>query len=66
LDTVIEYDYVLVLGKGQVLEFGPPAELLRRPCGHFASMVSDTGDTMSKELRRLAFQKEDSSAKLNS
>jgi ATP-binding cassette, subfamily C (CFTR/MRP), member 4 len=66
LDTVIDYDYVLVLGKGQVLEFGPPAELLRRPCGYFASMVSDTGDTMSKELRRLAFQKEDSSAKLNS
>jgi ABC-type multidrug transport system fused ATPase/permease subunit len=62
LDTVIDYDYVLVLGKGQVLEFGPPGELLRRTGGHFASMVADTGDTMSKELRRLAFQKEETSA----
>jgi ATP-binding cassette subfamily C (CFTR/MRP) protein 4 len=62
LDTVIDYDFILVLGKGHVLEFGPPAELLRRTGGHFASMVADTGDTMSRELRRLAFQKEETSA----
>jgi ATP-binding cassette subfamily C (CFTR/MRP) protein 4 len=57
LDTIIEYDYILVLGKGEVLEFGPPAELLRSN-GHFASMVADTGESMSQELRRLAFRKE--------
>jgi ATP-binding cassette, subfamily C (CFTR/MRP), member 4 len=30
LDTVIDCDYILVLGQGRVLEFGSPAELLRR------------------------------------
>lgn len=57
LDTVIEYDNVLVLGNGEVLEYGPPADLLRSN-GYFASMVADTGDSMAQELRHLAFQKE--------
>ena len=39
LDTVIDSDYILVLGKGRVLEFGSPADLLRKPNGAFASMV---------------------------
>ena len=53
LDTVIENDYILVLGGGQVLEFGPPFELLEKD-GYFASMVRDSGDTMSQDLRRRA------------
>jgi len=53
LDTVIDYDYILVLGNAQVLEFGSPAELLDKgEEGHFASMVRDTGATMAQELRR--------------
>lgn len=57
LDTVIENDYVLVLGHGRVLEFGKPADLLRGE-GAFASMVEDTGEAMSKDLKRRAFAKE--------
>ena len=57
LDTVIENDYILVLGNGKVLEYGTPAELIRSN-GAFASMVSDTGDAMSSDLRRRAFAKE--------
>jgi ATP-binding cassette, subfamily C (CFTR/MRP), member 4 len=49
LDTIIDYDLVAVLGNGCVLEYGPPAELLRS-CGPFASMVADTGDLMAQEL----------------
>lgn len=56
LDTVISYDFILVLGHGQVLEFGSPAELLRKEGGSFASMVADTGETMSKDLRQRAFR----------
>ncbi|KAL7532152.1 hypothetical protein ACHAWF_004026 [Thalassiosira exigua] len=58
LDTVIESDLILVLGHGKVLEFGSPAELIRRPDGNFASMVNDTGQSMSQELKRLAFEAE--------
>jgi ATP-binding cassette subfamily C (CFTR/MRP) protein 4 len=57
LDTVIEHDYILVLGRGKVLEFGPPAELLRSG-GTFSKMVQDTGNVMSKDLRQRAFAKE--------
>jgi ATP-binding cassette, subfamily C (CFTR/MRP), member 4 len=57
LDTVIEFDYCLVLGGGKVLEYGSPAELIRSG-GAFASMVADTGDAMSSELKKRAFQKE--------
>ena len=58
LDTVIECDLILVLGGGQVLEFGSPADLLNRSNGAFASMVLDTGENMSEELRKRAFQKD--------
>jgi len=62
INTVIESDLILVLGGGRVLEFGSPAELLRRRpgdgSGAFASMVSDTGEVMSEELRQRAFRKE--------
>jgi ATP-binding cassette subfamily C (CFTR/MRP) protein 4 len=56
LDTVIDNDYILVLGNGHVLEFGSPAELLEKENGHFASMVNDTGELMSRDLRRRAME----------
>jgi len=55
-DTVIDSDYILVLGHGKVLEFGPPAQLLLSE-GAFASMVNDTGETMANELRQRAANK---------
>lgn len=61
LETIIEYDFVLVLGHGHVLEFASPAKLLSAG-GAFASMVNDTGDTMSAELRRRAFRKQKENA----
>jgi ABC-type multidrug transport system fused ATPase/permease subunit len=57
LDTVIENDYILVLGQGKVLEYGPPADLIRAG-GHFSKMVADTGEFMSKDLVARAFEKE--------
>eukprot|EP00934_Nitzschia_sp_Nitz4_P006161 Nitzschia sp. Nitz4//scaffold366_size23882//2073//6107//NITZ4_008438-RA/size23882-processed-gene-0.30-mRNA-1//-1//CDS//3329549299//6151//frame0 len=60
LDTVIEHDFIAVLGKGKVLEFGSPAKLLRAN-GHFSKMVEDTGESMAQELTRRAFAKESKS-----
>lgn len=54
LDTIIEYDRILVLGDGKVLEFGTPLELLKIKNGHFSSLVNDTGDTMAAQLREKA------------
>jgi len=54
LDTIIENDMILVLGDGEVLEYGTPNDLLLGDGGYFASMVDDTGEEMARELRRRA------------
>ena len=51
LDTVIEYDKIIVLGGGRVLEFGAPKALIEAE-GDFAKMVEDTGSRTTQELRR--------------
>jgi len=55
LDTVIDHDFILVLGRGKVLEFGPPADLLKKSGGAFFTMVQDTGETTANELKERAF-----------
>merc|ERR1712194_613708 len=47
LDSVIEDDYILVLGSGKVVEIGPPAKLLEAK-GAFYKMVQDTN--MARDL----------------
>jgi len=42
LDSVMEYDKVLVLGAGEVLEYGSPRDLLKKKDGAFYAMVQDS------------------------
>ncbi|KAI9315485.1 P-loop containing nucleoside triphosphate hydrolase protein [Dichotomocladium elegans] len=42
LHTIIDYDRVLVLDQGRVVEFDSPAELLRRPDSRFRAMCKDS------------------------
>lgn len=65
LDTVIDNDFILVLGKGKVLEYGPPAQLLRSG-GPFSKMVEDTGDFMCADLKKRAYAKEERERKRKS
>jgi ATP-binding cassette subfamily C (CFTR/MRP) protein 4 len=53
LDTVIDYDKILVLGAGGVLEYGSPHELIIKG-GAFCSMVDDTGEEMAEMLKARA------------
>lgn len=53
LDTVIDYDKILVLGKGSVLEYGSPHELILKG-GAFCQMVDDTGEEMALDLKEQA------------
>ena len=41
LETIIDYDRIMVLSKGQVVEFDTPHALINKPNGVFASMVDD-------------------------
>jgi len=53
LDTVIDYDKILVLGAGGILEYGTPHELIMQG-GAFSSMIDDTGEDMAEFLRSSA------------
>ncbi|KAJ3040385.1 Multidrug resistance-associated protein 4 [Rhizophlyctis rosea] len=62
LNTVIDYDMVLVLDDGQVVEVGTPWELLEKPVAGpsawFARMVGEMGSEAQELLKRLAWEKE--------
>jgi len=52
LDTIMDYDAILVMDDGHAVEFGPPWELLQQN-GVFAELVNATGPKGSKALRAL-------------
>ncbi|KAL7284522.1 hypothetical protein ACG7TL_001813 [Trametes sanguinea] len=44
LQTVMDYDKIMVLDAGQIVEFGRPRELLQRKQGLLRSLVDESGD----------------------
>ena len=44
LQTIVDYDKVLVLDKGRVVEYGHPWELVRRRDGSFRAMCDSSGE----------------------
>ncbi len=65
LNTIADYDTVIVMEKGKVVEHGPPFQLLTNSPsdttitrkGLFAEMVQSTGQANSREIFRLAARK---------
>ncbi|KAJ3101164.1 hypothetical protein HDU97_001630 [Phlyctochytrium planicorne] len=54
LNTVIDYDRVLVLEAGKVAEFDSPSSLLSDTSSKFYAMVSDTGEANAEMLKVMA------------
>ncbi|KAI9204423.1 P-loop containing nucleoside triphosphate hydrolase protein, partial [Polychytrium aggregatum] len=54
LNTVIDYDRILVLGGGEVIEYDSPAVLLRNIASAFSKMVEETGPSNTEYLRSIA------------
>jgi ABC-type multidrug transport system fused ATPase/permease subunit len=54
LNTIMDYDYVLVMDKGRAAEFDSPDKLLSVVGGVFSELVDATGAESSKALRQLA------------
>lgn len=54
LQTIIDYDKVLVLDKGEVIEFGDPLELISKRKGVFRGMCEMSGDmeVLEREAKR--------------
>lgn len=55
LNTIMDYDLILVMDQGRAVEMGPPGELLEKN-GVFAELVDATGAEGSKALRAMATQ----------
>jgi len=64
LNTVIDYDRILVLEAGQVVEYGPPWELMGKdvedPSAWFLRMVNEMGEDAKQALWKLAQEKKTS------
>lgn len=58
LNTIVDYNRVLVLNFGLVQEFDTPANLLRNPHSALSSMVNETGEANAALLRQIAFKAE--------
>lgn len=56
LNTVVDYDCVLVMDAGRAAEFDAPAKLLENKEGIFSQLVDATGAESSKALRQLAIE----------
>ncbi|KAF9920089.1 hypothetical protein FBU30_010129 [Linnemannia zychae] len=54
LNTVIDYDRILVMDKGQVAEYDTPYNLLKNQQSVFSKMVDETGVANAALLRSLA------------
>ena len=49
---LVDYDQIVVLEQGKLVEIGAPGELLEKvPAGPFARLVEETGDNQSAHLR---------------
>lgn len=54
LNTIMDYDVILVMDKGKVAEFDSPMKLLENTDGIFSSLVDSTGKESSTMLRKMA------------
>eukprot|EP01052_Picozoa_sp_SAG31_P020348 SAG31_NODE_1525_length_8006_cov_5.106614_3_plen_179_part_00 len=58
LDTIIDYDRIVVLDHGQLAEYDSPANLLRNSSnGIFSSLVAESGAAQAERLKKIAFAK---------
>jgi ABC-type multidrug transport system fused ATPase/permease subunit len=54
LNTIMDYDMVLVIEKGKVAEYDTPRNLLKNENGLFSELVDSTGAESSLALRQIA------------
>ncbi|ESU37712.1 ABC-type metal ion transporter [Giardia duodenalis] len=63
LDTIIDFDRILVVDAGRIAEYDTPANLLRRESSIFSHLVAKTGEETAGKLRAAAFLAEQQRAK---
>ncbi|OXG63652.1 ATP-binding cassette transporter [Cryptococcus neoformans CHC193] len=58
IHTIIDFDKVLVMDRGNIAEFASPADLLRNHKSRFYSLCKATGRTEFKNLKEMALEAE--------
>lgn len=58
LNTIIQYDKILVLNQGKLIEFGTPRDLLEKDSGYFKAMVGENGENFIQQMWQLIEEKE--------
>ncbi|EGG24152.1 ABC transporter C family protein [Cavenderia fasciculata] len=56
LNTIIDYDRIMVMDAGVIAEFDTPDKLLQNQTGLFSWLIDETGQQNSQLLRKLASQ----------
>ncbi|ALC42695.1 CG10505 [Drosophila busckii] len=54
LHTVMDYDRILVMDAGQIVEFGAPHQLLQNPLGALLKLVNQNDNSTVQYLKRIA------------
>lgn len=57
LNTIIQYDKLLVLSDGKLMEFDTPAALIQKEGGYFRSLVMENGKEYLDEMVALIKEK---------
>jgi ABC-type multidrug transport system fused ATPase/permease subunit len=50
LNTLIDFDQVIVLSRGQVIETGNPRELMQKPNGPFSSLLRGSDEALKEDV----------------
>ncbi|KAJ3028172.1 UNVERIFIED_CONTAM: hypothetical protein HDU68_002318 [Siphonaria sp. JEL0065] len=57
LNTIMDYDRVMVLDKGELTEFDSPRNLLANEGSMFSALVAQTGEQNAEALKKMILQK---------
>jgi len=50
ISTIIDYDVVIVMEAGRIVEMGAPPDLLGRPGGHFRKLALESGAVSLEDM----------------
>ena len=62
LDTIIDFDRIIVMDRGNIAEFDTPAALLRKQ-GVFYELAQRTGEENLQKLKKAAYLAEEQRAR---
>ena len=64
INTIVDYDKIVVLESGRLSEFASPGDLLEDERGTFSGLVDATGKKSSRRLRAIASSRRPGAAPL--